>query len=182
MAAASYAYPGDGSVVVTGAVEASATHEGREDRERQLRRAPASNVSIFDGEITADSVSAGSSAAAGARTARRGVRAAPAVANLQALGRPHAFGRATLGDWGYLVISRHTVDRTAPTGTKGYDGDVRRRSTSILTAPHGGLPAGSEIQIGYAAAGVETAPPVVPESGPAAWRPTPAPAAGDRRR
>ena len=35
-----------------------------------------------------------------------------------------------------------------------------------LTAPHGGLPAGSEIQIGYAAASAATAPPAVPEAGP----------------
>jgi murein DD-endopeptidase MepM/ murein hydrolase activator NlpD len=35
-----------------------------------------------------------------------------------------------------------------------------------LAKAHGGLPAGAEIQIGYAAAAGQTAPPVVPENGP----------------
>jgi murein DD-endopeptidase MepM/ murein hydrolase activator NlpD len=85
--------------------------------------------------------------------------------HLQALGRAHAFGRATLADWGTLTISRHTVDRSAADETKGYTGTAIALDVT-LTAPHGGLPAGTEIQLGYASAGAQTAPPVVPETGP----------------
>ena len=106
------------------------------------------------------------------------------VANLQALGRAHAYGRATLGDWGTLVISRHAVERTSEDGIKGYTGTAIAVDIT-LTAAHGGLPAGTEIQVGYAVAGAQTAPPVVPETGPAPGdRPQllpPATGAADRR-
>jgi murein DD-endopeptidase MepM/ murein hydrolase activator NlpD len=162
-AAASYAYPESGAVVVTGSIDAAAsTQEGK--RAHATASSTASNVSLFEGEITADSVAAASSAATSAHNAGGAFRPS-AVVNLQALGRKHAFGRATLGDWGTLVISQHTVDRSAADQTKGYTGTVVAVDVT-LTAAHGGLPAGTEIQVGYASAGAQTAPPVVVESGP----------------
>jgi murein DD-endopeptidase MepM/ murein hydrolase activator NlpD len=161
--ASSYAYPASGSVVVTGSIQASAsTKTGKTSQ--AIASSGASNLSLFDGEITADSASAGSSAAATAHRAG-GAFKGTHVVNLQALGRPHAFGHATLGDWGTLVISSHTVVRGAPPGTKGYTGVITAIDV-FLTSAHGGLPAGSEIQVGYASAGAQTAPPVVPETGP----------------
>jgi murein DD-endopeptidase MepM/ murein hydrolase activator NlpD len=161
--AASYAYPSSGAVVVTGSIDAVAsTKEGK--TALATASSSASNVSLFDGEITADSVAAGSSAAAGARSAGGAFRKA-GVVNLQALGRKHAFGRATLGDWGTLVISRHAVDRSAADQTKGYTGTIVALDVT-LTAAHAGLPAGTEIQLGYASAGTQTAPPVVTDNGP----------------
>ncbi len=162
--APSYAYPASGSVVVTGAVGASAnTSAGK--TAHATASSTASNVSIFEGEITADSVSSGSSAVASGRT-RAGRSSGQASANLQALGRPHAAGRAALGDWGTLVDLPPLRRPHRADGHEGLRGDVGRRRRHPV-GPHGGLPAGTEIQIGYASAGVETAPPVVPESGPA---------------
>jgi murein DD-endopeptidase MepM/ murein hydrolase activator NlpD len=63
-----------------------------------------------------------------------------------------------LGDWGQLTVGSQAVDTSAPDGAKGY----RTFVTEIdihLTADHGGLPANSEIQIGYADAAAQTAPP-----------------------
>jgi murein DD-endopeptidase MepM/ murein hydrolase activator NlpD len=163
VSAASYAYPGSGAVVVTGSIDAAATtKEGQ--RAKATASSSASNVSLFNGQITADSVAAGSSAATSAHRAG-GVFRGTGVVNLQALGRKHAFGRAALGDWGTLVISRHAVDRSAADQTKGYTGTVAALDVT-LTAAHGGLPSGTEIQVGYASAGAQTAPPVVADSGP----------------
>jgi murein DD-endopeptidase MepM/ murein hydrolase activator NlpD len=165
VAAASYAYPASGSVVVTGSIgAAAATKMGKTANGTASTRA--SNVSLFEGEITADSVASGSSAAATAHHAGGAFRATEVV-HLQALGRAHAFGRATLGDWGTLAISHHLVDRGSAEGTKGYTGATVAVDVT-LTAAHGGLPAGTEIQLGYASAGAQTAPPVVPASGPVA--------------
>jgi murein DD-endopeptidase MepM/ murein hydrolase activator NlpD len=161
--AASYAYPASGSVVVTGALQASATTNTGKTA-RAAAASGASNVSIFDGEITADSVSGGSSARTTAHSAGGAFKRA-SVVNLQALGRPHAFGHATLGNWGVLVISGHSAARTAADGVKGYTGTAVAVDVT-LTAAHGGLPAGTEIQIGYASASAQTAPPVIPETGP----------------
>jgi murein DD-endopeptidase MepM/ murein hydrolase activator NlpD len=163
VSAASYAYPESGAVVVTGSIDAAATtKEGK--HALAAASSKASNVSLFNGEITADSVAAGGSAATSAHNAGGAFRQT-SVVNLQALGRKHAFGRATLGDWGTLVISQHTVDRSAADQTKGYTGTVVALEVT-LTAAHGGLPAGAEVQIGYASAGAQTAPPVVADNGP----------------
>src|SRR5262249_50842341 len=161
--ASSYAYPGSGSVVVTGSISASAsTKAGKTAHASAASRA--SNVSVFEGEITADAVSAGSSAATSAHNAG-GAFDRTGVVNLQALGRARAHGHATLGDWGTLAISPHVVDRTAADGTKFYTGTIVAAEVDLVVA-HGGLPAGTKIQLGYASAGAPTAPPAVPETGP----------------
>jgi murein DD-endopeptidase MepM/ murein hydrolase activator NlpD len=161
--APSYAYPGSGSVVLTGSIDAAAsTNAGK--NAHAAASSSASNVSLFNGEITVDSVGAGSSAVTSAHNAG-GVFKRTGVVHLQALGRAHAFGKARLADWGTLTISRHVVDRSTSDGTKSYTGTAIALDVT-LTAAHGGLPAGAEIQVGYASAGTQTAPPVVPESGP----------------
>jgi murein DD-endopeptidase MepM/ murein hydrolase activator NlpD len=161
--AASYSYPADGSVIVTGASHATAsTTAGRTGRAGAS--AAAANISIFDGEITADSATASASAAAGLSTAGGGF-AGTGVVGLQALGRPHAFGRAELQGWGYLTIATHSVDRTADPGTKAYDGIAAALDIRLI-APHAGLPAGAEIEVGYVQASAETAPKPAPETGP----------------
>jgi murein DD-endopeptidase MepM/ murein hydrolase activator NlpD len=154
--AQSYSYPLDGSVIVTGAINATAETAVTKTA-RAGSTSGASNISIFEGEITVDSVSGHASAATGSGTAGGGFGGTGLV-HLQALGREHAFGRAALADWGYLTIAPHTVDHSAPRGLKGFDG-IAVGLDVHLTAAHGGLPAGSEIQVGYAEAGAVTAPP-----------------------
>ena len=157
----SYSYPDDGSVVVTGRIgAATATKEAK--TASGSASSAATNVSLFDGEITADSAKAHASAGTNAGNAG-GAFGDTGVVHLQALGRAHAFGSATLADWGYLTIAAHTATRSAESGTKGYDGisiaiDVK------LTAAHGGLLVGTEVQVGYAEASVETAPPPVADA------------------
>ena len=169
-ASASYSYPADGSVVVTGRVNAATVTKEAKTAAGSASSA-AANVSLFNGEITADSAKAHASAATNAGNAG-GAFGDTGVVHLQALGRAHAFGSATLADWGYLAIASHKATRAAADGTKSYDGisiglDVK------LTAAHGGLPAGTEIQVGYAEASAETAPPPVADS-------VAGPEAGDR--
>ena len=67
-----------------------------------------------------------------------------------------------------LGVPRHLGHRRERSTQRRYQG-LRRRLDRARRAPdggHGGLPAGSEIQIGYAAASAATAPPAVPEAGP----------------
>ena len=105
----SYSYPDDGSVVVTGSTKATTTT-------RQAKTASgsasstAANVSLFDGEVTVDSVKAHASAATNAGKAG-GAFGDTGVLHLQALGRVHAFGSATLADWGYLTIAEPQGDK-----------------------------------------------------------------------
>ena len=67
-------------------------------------------------------------------------------------------GRFNLGDWGYLVTLAQAASPTAKTGVQGYI--VSQAALLVhLNLDHGGLPAGSEILIGYADALAEAALP-----------------------
>jgi murein DD-endopeptidase MepM/ murein hydrolase activator NlpD len=161
--AASYAYPSNGSVVVAGKISASADANVKTTATSSASAA-VENLSLFNGEITAASATAHETAAVVPGRVGGGF-SGTGVSGLQALGRPHAFGRAKLGDWGYLVITAHDSSRATENGVKSYDGHAAGFEVH-LTAGHGGLPAGTEIQVAYAAAAAQTAPPAVPEAGP----------------
>jgi murein DD-endopeptidase MepM/ murein hydrolase activator NlpD len=98
-------------------------------------------LSLFGGEITAVSVAAGG---------------ASGIQGLVALGRPVVAtpdAAIPLGDWGYAVTLEAAGGPARPLTAL----DV------VLTAPHGGLPAGSELQIAYAqVAGASSAPADIP--------------------
>jgi murein DD-endopeptidase MepM/ murein hydrolase activator NlpD len=133
--------------------------------------AEVTDLSLFNGEITASDVvaSAKASAKPGAAT---GDLSGVGVSGLTVDGLPAGAGRISLGDWGYADVNVHS---SAPTATT-FHGFVTALDVH-LTADHGGLPAGSEIQVGYAEASVQ-APPKAPPAKPA---PKPKPAAGAAR-
>jgi peptidase M23-like protein len=116
------------------------------------------SVSLFAGEITADSVDVGALSRASAAAAS-GKLADSALTNVVLLGQaatPAANARVPLADWGYAVLLEQAVVRQDTSGQRGHRGFV----TGIhvhLTADHGGLPAGAEIYVGYAEAAA-TAP------------------------
>ena len=159
-AAGAFAYPADGSVV--SASETTATATTAVQRFASARaQAGVTGLSLFGGEVKADAVIARASAGTGLSGAG-GNQLGSAVTNLVALGQPVAGTTAPLGDWGVLTLDAVTVDNSAPAGAKGYQGQVLELDVR-LTAAHGGLPAGSEIQVGFAQAAVQTAakaPPV----------------------
>jgi len=112
-----------------------------------------SSVSLFGGEVTADSVELRAASHATSKVAG-GSLSESAVTNLAVLGQPVATGvnaRVPLGDWGYAVLLEQGVVRQNTPTRRGHRGFI----TGIhvrLTADHGGLPAGTEIFVGYAEA------------------------------
>jgi murein DD-endopeptidase MepM/ murein hydrolase activator NlpD len=117
-------------------------------------------LSLFGGEITADGVSGRAKATAGPQGAA-GDLSGSGVSNLVVLGQPVQPApnlRVTLGDWGYLIVLAQGTDASAPKGAKGWRGFVTALDVH-LNAPHGDLPAGTEILVGYAEAAAMTAPP-----------------------
>ena len=126
--------------------------------------AEVTNLSLFNGEVTASDVvtHAKSSAKPGAAS---GDLSGVGVSGLVVDGQPAAVtGRVTLADWGYADVNVQSVSHTATT----FHGSVTALDVH-LTADHGGLPAGSEIQVGYAEASVQ-APSAAP---PPTTQPTP---------
>jgi murein DD-endopeptidase MepM/ murein hydrolase activator NlpD len=125
-------------------------------------------LSLFGGEITADGVSGRASATAGPQGAA-GDLSGSGVSNLVVLGQPVTpapNARVPLADWGYLIVLAQGVDQSAPRGAKGYRGFVTALDVH-LNVDHGGLPAGTEILVGYAEAAAMTPPPA-PETTTAA--------------
>jgi murein DD-endopeptidase MepM/ murein hydrolase activator NlpD len=146
-----FVYPADGSVVTARSV---ATHvaatSGAEARARAV--AGVTSLSLFRGEIAAAAVGGRTHALASPASASGGIGVS-GIAGLVVLGRavkPTANRQIALADWGYAIALEQAgrrTDKPAP----GYHDFVTALDV-FLTARHGGLPAGSELQIGYAEA------------------------------
>ena len=152
-----FSYPGDGSVISTGATSASASTTLGDTNAVARGSADVSSISIFGGEITASAASARVQAGAQAGGAA-GDFNGTGVSGFQALGQAASGGRVNLGDWGYAIVNAQASDSSAPAGAHGFRGSVTALIVH-LNADHGGLPAGSEIQIGYAEAAAQSPPP-----------------------
>ncbi len=155
-----FIYPADGSLVRTGALSSSV--DAREDSPAGAQAvSDVLSISLFNGEITADSVGGR------AKASEVGADAAGAhVTNLVVLGSPAASvpnQRIALADWGYLVTLEQVVESPVTDATKNARGAVNALHI-VLTAEHGGHPAGTEIVIGHAEAAATTsvAPPPTP--------------------
>lgn len=151
-----YGYPADGSVVSVQSSVASASTSVHANASASAE-SDVSALSLLDGTVTADAVTAKASAGTGYHGAG-GNQNGSGVVNLLVGGKPLGAGvqRVHL-PMGTLVIGEQAVDRTAPAGTAGYHGTIVELDLT-LTQPYGGLPAGAEVQIGAADAAVQTAP------------------------
>jgi Peptidase family M23 len=129
-------------------------------------------VSLFAGEITVDGVFMTARARASGKGAS-GDLSASSLSNLVVLGEPVRAAqnaRVTLGDWGYAITLERAVVRKKG-ALRGYRGFVTGLHV-VLTAEHGGLPAGTEIMVGYAEAAA-TAPKPKPTPAPPPSSPSP---------
>jgi murein DD-endopeptidase MepM/ murein hydrolase activator NlpD len=163
-----FAYPDDGSIVsassVTTSVSATSGVQANAGASSQV-----TSLSLFKGEIVATTVT-GETHAGASTTAASGDTGVTAISGLVVLNEPvtpTANQQIALGDWGYAIALEQKgqrVDKPTP----GFHNFVTTLDV-FLTADHGGLIAGSEIQIGYAEANAqasEPAPLPVPPSMP----------------
>ncbi len=145
-----FAYPADGSVLTVGLSQASASAQTGAAAAAQASAQTAS-LSLFGGEVQATQVTATATAGAGARSAGADV-AESAVQGLRVFGQDLASSATSvaLADWGSLqVLGQDTGSRRgASSAARGSIAGLR----VVLSAPHGGLAAGSEIVVGLATA------------------------------
>ena len=147
-AADGFAYPADGSAVSTGALSSSVSADTTGEAGGQAVT-DVLFVSLFNGEVTADSAAGRAKASASGADA-----AGSSLSNVVLLGQsvgaaPNA--RYPLGDWGYAVTLEQSVDFTTGATSREARASVTALRV-VLTADHGGLPAGSEILVGHAEA------------------------------
>jgi murein DD-endopeptidase MepM/ murein hydrolase activator NlpD len=166
---APFAYPADSSAVSAQSTSVSVSASAPDGTASVT--ATVSGLSLFGGEITADAVQ-GSVSSAGTI----GDLSDSTVSNLVVLGAPagvSANARIPLADWGYaLVLAESTKNGLA--SSPSWQGTVTGLVVH-LDADHGGLPAGSEIRIGYADA-YSRPPESSATTTTATTRPSPAPA------
>jgi murein DD-endopeptidase MepM/ murein hydrolase activator NlpD len=135
-------------------VPASCAREARAGATSQV-----TTLSIFNGEISASSVTGETHASAG-ESSSSGDVGATGIANLVVLGQPitpTANQQIPLADWGY-AIALEQKSQQIDTPTPGHHDFVTALDV-FLTADHDGLPAQSEIQIGYAEANAQASEP-----------------------
>jgi murein DD-endopeptidase MepM/ murein hydrolase activator NlpD len=123
--------------------------------------AEVTNLSLFGGEVTASDVVAHAKSSARPGTAT-GDLGGTGVSGLVVEGQPtNAVGRVALADWGYADVGAQSATPAA----RSFQGSVVALDVHLI-ADHGGLPAGSEIQVGYAETSVQ-APAAPPPTKPA---------------
>jgi murein DD-endopeptidase MepM/ murein hydrolase activator NlpD len=154
-----FAYPtADGSIVaatsVTTSVSASSGEQASAGASSQV-----TSVSLFKGEITAETATGEAHALASAASASgdTGVTGLTTLVVLCQPVTPTANQQIPLADWGYAIALEQKSQRVDDP-TPGYHDFVTALDV-FLTADHGGLPSGSEIQIGYAEANAQASEP-----------------------
>ena len=161
-----FSFPDDGSVVRIGSASGNvATQSGASASAEALTTSLA--ITLFNGDVTVASVSTHATAAAGAVTAT----AETSSSQIQGL---VVFGQDTpvtgteqiqqipLADWGSLELLVATnATHTAGKARKHAEASVIGMRLKLL-ADHGGLPAGSEIDVGVSEASAVQAPEAKP--------------------
>lgn len=147
-----FVFPADGSIVRTGALSSSVATRATGDVEAQAVT-DVIGITLFNGEVTAEALSGRAKAssfgadAAGSRVTNL------VVFGAQVTAAPNQ--RIPLGDWGYLVTLEQVTDAPVTSDVRNARGAVNALHV-VLTADHGGLPAGSEILVAHAEAAVST--------------------------
>ena len=116
------------------------------------------SLSLFQGEVTATAVR-GSAQARASASSTSGDFDGASVGSLVVNGQPAAIGpnaRVDLGTWVYAIV----LSQGSAPADRSYRGNITALDIR-LTAEHGGLPAGTQILVGYAEVSV-TAPEAPP--------------------
>jgi len=148
------AYPSGAPVVTSGSISLSASAVASATA-LATATTQVNGLSLFGGELTVARIDAKVTARAD-EASGTGDFTGTAVTGLGGT----ALSGSLLGDWGTVTVSSGAGQSATATDSRGWYGSVTALDIR-LTADHGGLPAGTEIQVGYATANVRAA--VAPE-------------------
>ena len=156
---AGFSYPDDGSILKVGSASGSVAISARRNCERRGTD-EVGGVTLFGGEVTVASVSTHAAAAAGAVTAS-GETSSSRIEGLVVLGQALTAttpAQIPLADWGTLeTLVSTTSTKTAGKAPKSATASITGLRIEVI-ADHGGLPAGSEIDLGVSLASAVEAP------------------------
>ncbi|HEX7254693.1 MAG TPA: M23 family metallopeptidase [Gaiellaceae bacterium] len=155
-AGGAFAYPADGSVAQAASIASSVSAKGSVSS----ASVSVSGLSLFGGEVTVSSVTVKADARASAKAAS-GSTAGSAVTGMVVAGQPVASGPGSsvpLGDWGTATILQQSGSGYGSKKARGYNAGVTALQVH-LNVDHAGLPAGTDIVVGYADVAAEAIPP-----------------------
>ena len=153
-----FSYPSDGSIVSASSVTTSVTAASGAQASAGAT-SQVTSLQIFKGDIVASSVTGETHTSAGGASAS-GDMGVTGFTGLVVLGQPvtpTANQQIPLADWGYVIALEQKSQRLDKP-TPGQHNVITALDV-FLTADHGGLPAQSEIQIGYAEANAQASEP-----------------------
>ena len=142
-----FSYPADGSIVTTGAVTSSAAADSTSST--ASAGAQVTDLSLFGGEVTVARVNA-NVVASGTSDGATGEFNGTGVTGI---GGSEVVGNS-LGSWGRLTLGSGNGRPVDTPQWHAWAGGVVALDVKLISA-HGGLPAGSEIIVGSAAARVQ---------------------------
>ncbi|HEU4943136.1 MAG TPA: M23 family metallopeptidase [Gaiellaceae bacterium] len=151
-----YAYPADGSIVQAASVSSSVSA----DSGVSSATVAVSGLSLFGGEVTVGSVTVKAGAKASGKAASGSTRGS-AVAGMVVAGQAVATppnSAVPLGDWGTATVLEQSGSAYRANRTRGYNAGVTALQVH-LNVDHAGLPAGTDIVVGYADVAAEATPP-----------------------
>jgi murein DD-endopeptidase MepM/ murein hydrolase activator NlpD len=147
-----FVFPADGSLVRTGALSSSVSSRATGAAGAQAV-SDVLGVTLFNGELTAESVAARAKASAASADAVGSSVTNLVVFGTQVPATPNL--RVQLGDWGYLIVLEQIAEAPVVDETRNARGAVNALHV-VLTADHAGLPAGTEILVAHAEAAAST--------------------------
>jgi murein DD-endopeptidase MepM/ murein hydrolase activator NlpD len=150
-----FAYPADGSVAQAASVASSVSAQGGVS----TATVTVSGLSLFGGEVTVSSISAKATARASTKAAS-GNTAGSAVSGMAVQGQAVSSGPGTvpLGDWGTATVLQQSSSPYGSKKARGYNAGVTALHVH-LNVEHAGLPAGTDIVVGYTDVAAEALPP-----------------------
>jgi murein DD-endopeptidase MepM/ murein hydrolase activator NlpD len=151
-----YAYPEDGSIAQASSVASSVSANGGV----ATATVTVSGLSLFGGEVTVGSISVKATARASVKAAS-GSTAGSAVSGMAVLGQAVASTPGTavpLGDWGTATILQTSGSPYGSKKGRGYNAGVTALHVH-LNVEHNGIPAGTDIVVGYTDVAAQAVPP-----------------------
>ena len=162
-AGGAFAYPADGSIAQAASISSSVSADaGVADANVSV-----SGLSLFGGEVTVSSITVKASARASSKAATGGT-AGSAVSGMVAGGQAVATGpnsSAPLGDWGTATVLTQSGSAYRSRTARGYNAGVTGLQVH-LNVDHAGLPAGTDVVVGYVDVAAEAVPPARPAERP----------------
>ena len=142
-----FAFPADGSIAQAASISSSVSASGASS-EAQVS---VSGLSLFGGEVTVASVTVNANARATSRRASGGT-AGSSVTGMTVAGAPVATGPESsvpLGDWGTATILQQSSSPYGSRKARGFNAGMTALQVH-LNIDHAGLPAGTDVVVGYA--------------------------------